>query len=136
METAKIATNSEGKPVFAVQINRDKAFAFLEFRTGEEANNAMRFDGITLQGYSLKVRRPKDYYDAEELVQNLNASNIPLALPAPNEVPQQDLENPNRLFVGGIPTYLTEDQVKDLFVSFGELAVFEMIREPTTGMFK
>lgn len=69
-----------GNPVLAVQINMDKNFAFVEvrtiinlmyvyimmivysqFRSVEETTNAMAFDGIVLQGQSLKIRRPKDY---------------------------------------------------------------------------
>lgn len=34
---------------------------YLQFRSVEETTNAMAFDGIVLQGQSLKIRRPKDY---------------------------------------------------------------------------
>ena len=34
---------------------QDKAYAFLEFRTVEEASNAMAFDGMVLDGSYLKV---------------------------------------------------------------------------------
>lgn len=60
MMTAGV-TATKAPPVVAVQMNREKGFAFLEFRTAEEATAAMAFDGITLQGSALKVRRPKDY---------------------------------------------------------------------------
>ena len=33
----------------------------LQFRSVDETTNAMAFDGINLQGQSLKIRRPKDY---------------------------------------------------------------------------
>lgn len=33
----------------------------LKFRSVDETTNAMAFDGINLQGQSLKIRRPKDY---------------------------------------------------------------------------
>lgn len=35
--------------------------AYQQFRSVEETTNAMAFDGIVLQGQSLKIRRPKDY---------------------------------------------------------------------------
>ena len=73
--------SAPGNPVLAVQINMDKNFAFcevlsyeggeknfklclffvLQFRSVDETTNAMAFDGINLQGQSLKIRRPKDY---------------------------------------------------------------------------
>ena len=33
----------------------------LQFRSVDETTSAMAFDGINLQGQSLKIRRPKDY---------------------------------------------------------------------------
>lgn len=52
---------AEGNPVLACQINLDKNFAFLEFRSIDETTQAIAFDGINLQGQSLKIRRPHDY---------------------------------------------------------------------------
>ena len=62
--TAGVTVNNNPSPVIAVQMNREKAFAFLEFATHDDASAAMGFDGITLQGNSLKVRRPKDWTPA------------------------------------------------------------------------
>ncbi|XP_048830913.1 splicing factor U2AF 65 kDa subunit-like [Brienomyrus brachyistius] len=45
-------------PVLAVQINQDKNFAFLEFRSVDETTQAMAFDGIIFQGQSLKSGGP------------------------------------------------------------------------------
>ena len=61
MFTAGATQDNNPAPVVAVQMNREKAFAFLEFNIIEDATAAMGFDGITLQGHALKVRRPKDY---------------------------------------------------------------------------
>ena len=54
-------TQAPGNPILAVQINQDKNFAFLEFRSVDEMTQAMAFDGIIFQGQSLKIRRPHDY---------------------------------------------------------------------------
>ena len=48
-------TQAPGNPVLAVQINQDKNFAFLEFRSVDEMTQAMAFDGIIFQGQSLKI---------------------------------------------------------------------------------
>lgn len=50
-----------GSPILACQINLDKNFAFLEFRSIDETTQAMAFDGIHFKGQSLKIRRPHDY---------------------------------------------------------------------------
>lgn len=39
-----------GNPVLACQINLDKNFAFLEFRSIDETTQAMAFDGINFKG--------------------------------------------------------------------------------------
>lgn len=52
---------ADGNPVLACQINLDKNFAFLEFRSTDETTQAMAFDGINFKGQSLKIRRPHDY---------------------------------------------------------------------------
>lgn len=38
-----------GSPVIGCYMNPDKRFAFVEFRSVEEASNAMAFDGVTCQ---------------------------------------------------------------------------------------
>lgn len=54
-------SQAPGNPVLACQINLDKNFAFLEFRSIDETTQAMAFDGINFKGQSLKIRRPHDY---------------------------------------------------------------------------
>lgn len=54
-------TAGPGESVVNVYINREKNFAFLEFRTVEECSNAMALDGIMFEGVSVRVRRPNDY---------------------------------------------------------------------------
>ena len=46
---------------FSFQVNLDKNFAFLEFRSIDETTQAIAFDGINFKGQSLKIRRPHDY---------------------------------------------------------------------------
>lgn len=50
-----------GNPVLACQINLDKNFAFIEFRSIDETSAGMAFDGINFMGQQLKIRRPRDY---------------------------------------------------------------------------
>jgi hypothetical protein len=43
------ACSALGSPVIGCYMNPDKRFAFVEFRSVEEASNAMAFDGVTCQ---------------------------------------------------------------------------------------
>jgi hypothetical protein len=50
-----------GNPILTVYHNREKNFAFIEFRTVEETSNAIALDGAVFNGVAVRVRRPNDY---------------------------------------------------------------------------
>jgi len=128
MRTAGLS-QAPGDPILAVQINMDKNFAFLEFRSVDETTQALAFDGIQFMGQSLKIRRPSDYK----------------AKPGQEDGPTGYLngivstvvqDSPNKIFVGGLPNYLNEDQVKELLIAFGPLRAFNLVKDTTTGLSK
>ncbi|KAI7903519.1 uncharacterized protein BX663DRAFT_506732 [Cokeromyces recurvatus] len=123
MEQLRLADTT---PVTSVQINHDKNYAFVEFQTPEQATQAMAVDGIMFQGQQLKIRRPKDYQPPPEgdyvdvpTVPGLVSTNVP--------------DTPNKIFIGGLPIYLNDDQVVELLKSFGELRAFNLVKDPVTG---
>lgn len=118
-----------GNPVLACQINLDKNFAFLEFRSIDETTQAMAFDGINFKGQSLKIRRPHDYQPmpgTENPSINVPAGVISTVVP----------DSPHKIFIGGLPNYLNEDQVKELLMSFGQLRAFNLVKDSSTGLSK
>jgi splicing factor U2AF subunit len=117
---------SEGMPVIAVQINLDKNFAFLEFRSIDETTASMAFDGIVFQGQSLKIRRPRDYQAMPGLGETQNG--------VPGVVSTVVGDSPFKIFIGGLPNYLTDDQVKELLTSFGPLKAFNLVKDAVTGL--
>ena len=40
------------------------------------------------------------------------------------------VDGPNKVFVGGLPYDLTEEQVKELMMAFGPLKAFHLVKEP------
>jgi splicing factor U2AF 65 kDa subunit len=46
-----------------MQINKEKRQAFAEFLTPEDATAALSFDGRSLNGSALRIRRPKEYVE-------------------------------------------------------------------------
>ncbi|KAK3089630.1 hypothetical protein FSP39_005198 [Pinctada imbricata] len=120
---------AEGNPVIAVQINLDKNFAFLEFRSVDETTQAMAFDGINFQGQSLKIRRPRDYQPLPGMAETPSV-NVPGVV---STVVQDSI---HKIFIGGLPNYLNEDQVKELLTSFGPLKAFNLVKDSATGLSK
>ncbi|XP_053949693.1 splicing factor U2AF 50 kDa subunit-like [Anastrepha ludens] len=121
-----------GSPVLACQINLDKNFAFLEFRSTDETTQAMAFDGINFKGQSLKIRRPHDYQPMPGV-----ADAPPLTAPVANGVISTVVpDSPHKIFIGGLPNYLNEEQVKELLLSFGQLRAFNLVKDAATGLSK
>jgi len=116
-----------GDPIIAVQINTDKNFAFLEFRSVEETNQGLNLDGIVYHGFALKLRRPRDYVPLPTAFDGIVSSSMTAGI-------VQD--TPHKLFVGGLPQYLGEDQVKELLQTFGPLRGFNLVKDSTTGLSK
>ena len=49
---------SAGYPIASCKIYADKSYAFLEFRSVEEASNCMAFDGVAFKDSYLRVSPP------------------------------------------------------------------------------
>ncbi|TFY64391.1 hypothetical protein EVJ58_g2665 [Rhodofomes roseus] len=124
MKEMDIGTGGPGNPVLAVQCNYEKNYAFVEFRSAEDATAAMAFDGIIFLNGPLKIRRPKDYGGPDGMAPNMHVPGV-----VSTNVP----DSAHKIFVGGLPTYLNEEQVMELLKSFGELKAFNLVRENGNG---
>merc|ERR1719290_429312 len=122
---------AEGNPILACHINRDKNFAFLECRSIDETTQAMAFDGLNFKGQSLKLRRPHDY---QPIPGGGGIEGAVMGLPGVISTVVPD--SLQKVFVGGLPNYLNEDQVKELLTSFGQLKAFNLVKDMTSGLSK
>lgn len=117
-----------GVIVTSVHMRRDKNYAFVEFRSPDEATNAMGMDGITFEGQQLKVRRPKDFVgEGPEHVPHVSLAGT---------VSTTVADSPDKLFVGGIPPFLNEEQIQELLKAFGDLRSFHLVKDGNTGVSK
>ncbi|KDR65723.1 hypothetical protein GALMADRAFT_232885 [Galerina marginata CBS 339.88] len=122
-----IGTGAPGNPVLAVQCNYEKNYAFVEFRSAEDATAAMALDGIIFINGPLKIRRPKDYGGIDMSSPGVHVPGV-VSTNVPDSI--------NKVFVGGLPTYLNEENVMELLKSFGDLRAFNLVRENGTGASK
>lgn len=83
----------------------------------------------------MKVKRPSDYNPSlaatlgpSQPIPNLNLAAVGL-IPGASGA----LEGPDRLFVGGLPYYIPEAQIKELLESLGALKGFDLVRDRETG---
>ncbi|KAH8355542.1 hypothetical protein KR200_003801, partial [Drosophila serrata] len=109
-------------PIVDCQLFSGKKFAFLEFRSADETTGAMVLDGINFMGNNLKIRRPDNYQSTSTQSDHiLNYVNP---------------ESPNAIYIGALPGYINDKQVKELLEPFGELRAFKHIRDSITGLSK
>ncbi|PON96081.1 U2 snRNP auxilliary factor, large subunit, splicing factor [Trema orientale] len=107
-------SSGSGDAVVNVYINHEKKFAF---------------------GVAVRVRRPTDYNPALAATLGPSQPSPHLNLAAVGLIPGAitGAEGPERVFVGGIPYYFTEDQIKELLESFGALRGFDLVKDKDTG---
>jgi splicing factor U2AF 65 kDa subunit len=83
----------------------------------------MALDGIIFLNGPLKIRRPKDY-GGEQIMTGIHVPGV-VSTNVPDSI--------NKIFIGGLPAYLNEEQVQELLTSFGDLKAFNLVRENNNG---
>ena len=144
------SADAAGEPVLNAYVNMEKKFAFVEFRNVEECSNALALDGVVMDGQSLRVRRPNDYDPAAaaglgptQPSPSLNLAAVGIIRSAIGGAPgsggalsPEDQNNPNRLFIGGLPYFLTEQMTRELVEAFGPTRSFQLVIDRDTGKSK
>lgn len=114
----KLGANKEaGRVCISANINEEKHYCFVEFRNPEETTEGMALDRSVFKGQELQVRRPKDF-------------NTP---GGGQLMKAGDFSSPNKIYVGGIPSHLNDEQIKDLLQAFGDLRSFKLLKDQITG---
>jgi splicing factor U2AF subunit len=113
-------------PCLTAQVSKDKSFALIEFKTTSDATVALAMDGIGIEdngaSRALSIRRPKDYI----------VPAVDEAMHEPGVVTNVVPDTPNKISISNVPPYLTDEQVTELLVSFGELKAFVLVKDSTT----
>lgn len=116
-------------PCLSAHIASSKEYAALEFKTPEDATVALAMNGISMRDdggapdrSGLSIRRPKDYITpaADE-----NAYSG-------DEVSSVVKDSPNKLSIVNIPTYIEEEQVRELIETMGKLNAFVLVKDNST----
>ncbi|KDO24583.1 hypothetical protein SPRG_10114 [Saprolegnia parasitica CBS 223.65] len=128
-----LGERQEHGSVVSVYINRERHFAFVELKSIELTTACMELDGVSYHGQPLKIRRPNDYNpsavkDVGPIPKlNVNALGI---------VSTSVSDGPGKIFIGGLPYHLNEEQVKELLQAFGALKSFHLVKELNTNLSK
>lgn len=123
-------------PCVSAQISKDRSFALVEFKAASDATMALTLDGITMEDDTamsgnganaatngLAIKRPKDY------IVPAISDETPHE---PGVVTNVVVDTQNKISVSNIPLYLTEEQVTELLVAFGELKALILVKDNGT----
>eukprot|EP00056_Hartaetosiga_gracilis_P017487 m.7406 g.7406 ORF g.7406 m.7406 type:complete len:525 (-) comp5759_c0_seq1:116-1690(-) len=118
-----------GNPIENVTIDGSKAT--MEFRSVDECTNCLVFNYMPLRGQLLQLERPDDYERPKGHIEKM-----PLSVTGPTAVTSMVQDSPHKIYIGNIPNYLTDEQVREIISAFGELRMFKLISDATTGLSK
>merc|ERR1719330_214678 len=114
--------------ILSVYINKERRFAFIEFVSMDICTACLALDGIDVCNRGkVKVKRPNDYNSSmappsdTEIINKFDASKLGIIS---STVP----DSPNKIFIGGLPYHLTENEVLELLRAFGDVKAFHLVK--------
>ncbi|CAH9115973.1 unnamed protein product [Cuscuta epithymum] len=105
------------KPCISCMIHKEKAQGLLEFLTPEDASAALSFDGRSISGSILKIRRPKDFIEVGTGVGEISQAAV-------DRTSGTVINSPYKIFVGGISDVISSDMLMEIAKSFGHLKAY------------
>lgn len=122
----------EDDPILSVYINKDRRFAFVEFKSVDICSACLVLDGIDVCGKGkVKVKRPNDYQPA--LAPPPSSKNIDFDVSKLGIVSGTVPDSKNKIFIGGLPYHLNEEQVMELLGAFGKIKAFHLVKADATA---
>lgn len=129
---------SSPDPCISAQISKDRSFALLEFKNPLEATVALAYDGMMMEdndnmetsngttnggSQGMSIRRPKDYIvPSVDLDEEYQEGVISPVVP----------DTPNKIGISNLLMSLTDEQVIELLVAFGQLKAFVLVKDNST----
>ncbi|KAK7279253.1 hypothetical protein RJT34_24300 [Clitoria ternatea] len=107
----------QARPCISCILHKDRGQALVEFLTAQDASAALSFDGSTLFGSTVKIRRPKDYV---EVATGEPERSVDAAVTISDVV----IDSPHKIFIGGISCHLSSDMLMKIAGAFGSLKAY------------
>jgi splicing factor U2AF 65 kDa subunit len=128
--------STEEDPVLSVNMNQERHYAFIEFRSVEVTTACLACNGIHMDNDNtatpLVIKRPNDYNSkiapivTLDFFKQFDLSKLGIVSPF---VP----DSPHKIFVDGLPFHLQDEQVKELLSAFGKLKAFHLVKLSSTS---
>ncbi|CAL0328100.1 unnamed protein product [Lupinus luteus] len=125
--SASVNHIQQAQPCISCILHKDRGQALVEFLTAEDASAALSFDGITLFGSIVKIRRPKDYVEAVTGEPERSAD-------ASVTISEVVVDSPDKIFIGGISNHLSSEMLMEIAGAFGSLKAYHFETKDTNGL--
>ncbi|KAI9080645.1 hypothetical protein K1719_037402 [Acacia pycnantha] len=114
------------QPCISCIFHKDKGQALVEFIRAEDASAALSFDGSTLFGSTVKIRRPKDFVEVttRDLERSVDADVTSM-------IGDIVIDSPDKIFIGGISKHLSSEMLMEIAGAFGSLKAYHFGAEDT-----
>lgn len=124
--SARVNHIQQAQPCICCILHKDKGQALVEFLTADDASAALSFDGSTLFGSIVKIRRPKDYI---EVATGEPARSVDVAVSISDVV----IDSPHKIFIGGISNHLSSEMLMEIAGVFGSLKAYHFEMKVNNG---
>jgi splicing factor U2AF 65 kDa subunit len=120
--------------VVAAWLSSDGHYAFVEFRTVEEANAALnQLNGVSVGAFQLKIGRPKGYTGNSSVgVPGLGLMTPALGLGIFGTTATTSTSS-TWAMITNLPLAISGEQVRELVAPFGSLKAFHCLKATSTG---
>lgn len=135
MVAAQGADREPGDSVIGVYMNPERRYAFIQFRSPAEATQALDLDGISFRGQRLRLGAANHAHGSSSNANVQRPQSVrPLNVQRLGIISTQVPDGPHKIYIGGLPQALTDDQVKELLSTYGDLKAFFLFTESATGL--
>jgi len=134
MIAAQGADRQPGDSVVGVYLNPERRYAFIQFRNRSEATQALDLDGINFRGQRLRLGSATHAGAGPMPIARQSIAVRPLDVQSLGIVSTQVPDGPYKVYIGGLPFALTDDQVKELLATYGALKGFYLFRDMATKL--
>jgi len=134
MIAAQGTDREPGDSVVGVYLNPERRYAFIQFRNPAEATQALDLDGISFRGQRLRLGSATHAGAGPMALPRQQVAVRPLDVQSLGIVSTQVPDGPYKLYIGGLPFALTDDQVKELLSTYGALKGFYLFRDMATNL--
>ncbi len=126
--------DDDDDPIISVYMNQERHFAFVEFKSMDVTTACLSLNGINMRNKGkIIVKRPNDYNPANapaassEFMRKFDVSKLGIVS---SIVP----DSPNKIFIGGLPYHLNEEQVMELLGAFGKIKAFHLVKNDAAAV--